>query len=240
MTEDIRVPITPGDTMDDVMRRFVGAPAGVAVPIVPGWDWHLVLDGLAGARHRYLQALGTENGMAARRAVGEALWWVSAADEYLRERISGMKNSDYYRELVKTVGGARLAGLVYARNRAGHQLARLLLLRLTHVEPITVVATDGSQRQVHTQVQVHYGLRPFDPAPQDGYYFADNNNLPSASAAHRERFDRNTCYINHVALQPVNDILEKTETALRKTLQWNQTGPDRYNIAINTTISPLT
>jgi hypothetical protein len=81
-------PFSPGDTMAALINRLGGISSSGTVEIVPGWDWTVMISGLENAISRYNAGIGEFTGILARVAVGEALWWVSAADEFIRKRIS--------------------------------------------------------------------------------------------------------------------------------------------------------
>jgi len=140
-------PFAVGDSITDLTRRMGGISEGGTVALVPGWDWEVIMCGIAGAIARYQDGLGKSKGIAARAAVGEGLWWSAAADEFLRKRVSGgMSLAAYSAEIQKTSAGRRLAGLVFLRNRAGHQLAAALMQYYYAETSVDIRENDGSVR----------------------------------------------------------------------------------------------
>src|ERR1039457_1410563 len=221
-------PFALGDTLAELVQRLSGVCEGRTVSLRPGWDWAVIMSGLAGAISRYRSGLGTSNGIAARVAVGEALWWVASADEFLRKRISrGMKLETYSARVQETVAGRRLAGLVYLRNRAGHQLAAALALSTAAKSAdFKIRASDGSVTTHAVTAHLIADLRPFDPSPSDGYFFTPSSSLPLSDAAFRETYHRDSCYDELVASRPVTDVLDATERSLNAAVRfkWEDSG----------------
>jgi hypothetical protein len=90
--------------------------------MLPGWDWAVIMSGLEGAVSRYDDGLGTQNGILARVAVGEALWWTAAADEFIRKRVSNTMALSAY--LPEGTGDASHARPPIAVNPENTQLTR--------------------------------------------------------------------------------------------------------------------
>jgi len=57
---------------------------GDAEAISEAASFALITNALDGAIERYQSSIGNGTWMAARAAVGEALWWIASADEFLR------------------------------------------------------------------------------------------------------------------------------------------------------------
>jgi len=209
-------PFASGDTQAELKERLVKVPDGGVGNFLPGWDWAVIMVGLTGSIDRYRDGLGTSKGIAARAAVGEALWWIASADEFLRKRVSrDMTPADYSVKIQETAAGRRLAGLVFLRNRTGHQFAAALVKSYAaESASYNVRADDGSLTTVPVKIELHTDIRPFDVSPPDGYLFAPLNSLPMADARFRERYNRDTCYDELVAGRPVIDVLSATEHSL--------------------------
>src|SRR5579863_8189916 len=92
----LHISITPGDTIADIIKRIIRADQDMKLPMEPGWEWGTIIIGLDGAIKRYNDAVLGSTGLLARAAVGEALWWIAGADEYLRTQISQMGSREYY------------------------------------------------------------------------------------------------------------------------------------------------
>jgi hypothetical protein len=214
--DKLYLPSAPGDSVTKLMRRVGGiSDTGTAV-LMPGWDWEVIMCGLAGAIGRYRTGLGNSKGIEIRAAVGEALWWLAAADEFLRKRVSsGLKAAEFYSEIKRTSAGRRFAGLVFLRNRTGHQFAAALMqVVATGSTTIDIMAADGSTFP-NTIVVDQYGhMKPFDDSPEDGYYFAPASLLPAADAGFGEKYHRDEWYDELVAKRRVIDILESIHSSL--------------------------
>jgi len=152
----------------------------------------MILAGLAAAIGRYRTALQSSKGLAARMAIGEALWWVAAADDFSRERVSqmGREKSRYYRELAESEEGQILAGLVYLRNRTGRQLALALEAKSEPAHAhFNVIQEDGSIETRAVSATVSYTPNLREQCPEDGYYFTQHPNYPDT--LHRDEYYKN-------------------------------------------------
>lgn len=162
----------------------------------------------------------------ARAAVGEALWWIAAADEFIRKRVSnGMSLSAYSMEIQKTTAGRRLAGLVYLRNRAGHQLAAVLAQAdALRSADFKVIQGDGTVTTATVTARLDAHLKAFDTSPAEGYYFVPSSWLPLPDAAFAEHNQRDTCYDDLVARRSVAQVLEAVFQSLNKIIvfEWNE------------------
>jgi hypothetical protein len=216
-------PFASGDTLQDPMRRLGGiSGSGNVSNVIPGWDWSVIITGLEGAIRRYESGLGSHNGISSRAAVGEALWWVAAADEFIRKRVSSnMPLGDYCPKVHSTKAGRRLTGLVYLRNRAGHQLAVVLQQSIASKSAdFNVIGTDGTVTVNTLTAHIGINMRAFDVSPAEGYYFTSANSLPSADPAFRERNGRDSCYEELIASQPVSGVLESVIQSLNQAISW--------------------
>ncbi len=209
-------PFAVGDTRVDLTERLTSVPDSGIGNFLPGWDWAVIMTGLAGSIGRYRDGLGMSKGIAARAAVGEALWWIASADEYLRKRVSrDMALADYSVEIQQTAAGRRLAGLIFLRNRTGHQFAADLVQSFAaQSTSYNVRADDGSVTTVPVRIDLSTGMRPFDDSPPDGYFFAPLSSLPQADARFRERYNRDACYDEIVVGRLVVDVLNAAERSL--------------------------
>jgi hypothetical protein len=227
-------PFKPGDTLADLISRLGNISASGTVEIVPGWDWAVIVSGLEGAISRYEAGLGESSGIMARVAVGEALWWISAADEFIRKRVSnGMSQSNYNHAIQATSAGRRLVGLVYLRNRAGHQLATAIDQAVASATSnYTVVQADGSSQVGIVTARINGLLKPFEVSPAEGYFFAPSSDLPNPDPAHPETLNRDLCYEDLVAKKPVGQILKEVLTSLRKAISFEVHGDGNVLIAV--------
>jgi hypothetical protein len=219
-------PFAPGDTLMDLMRRLGGISPSGSANILPGWDWAMIMSGVKGAAGRYSSGLGVSDGIAARAAVGEALWWIAAADEFIRKRVSKeMSLAAYCREIQKTTAGRRLTGLVYLRNRAGHQLASVLMQPAASKSAnFKVIQGDGTVKTETVTVRLDAHLKAFDTSPAEGYYFSRPSALPPPDAGFAERNLRDNCYDELVAGRSVANLLEATARSLDSVIAFDWTG----------------
>jgi hypothetical protein len=237
MTDDsLLVPTKPGDMFMNMMGRIVETDDAGKVQghNRAGWQWNMIIAGLSEAIVRYKTAVQGSSGLAARVAVGEALWWIAAADEFLRNRVSDMNGNSktYYTELGKTTAGGMLGGLAYLRNRTGHQYA----LALTDSEAASasasfnVIQKDGSVESNTVTVTLSRNARLDDPSPEGGFHFAPLGAL--SAPGYPETSGRDKFYEREVAGKPVGDILDATEKALRGALAITYPTPTSVHIAI--------
>ncbi len=232
------LPVAPGVTMGDIMRRVSGVRPDGSVPTTPLWEWEMVVLGLERAIDRYSLALNGGRGIDARIAAGEALWWVSAADEFLRTRVSQMKAREYYPAIAKTEDGAMLAGLAFLRNRAGHQLTVALDVQSEPKNiPFEVVQEDGTVQSHHLTGVVRKSLNPHDFAPLSGFFFQDFKKLPPADQGHDEKSGRDICYADVVAGRSVDEVLRKALQTLRDLIEIERPSPDKVSMKINAQLS---
>jgi hypothetical protein len=219
-------PFSAGDTRAELKERLTEVPDSGAGNFLPGWDWEVIMVGLAESVGRYRDGLGNSTGIAARAAVGEALWWIASADEFLRKRVSReMPLADYSQRIQQTTAGRRFAGLVFLRNRTGHQFAAALVKSYASQSASYNVRTDdGSTIAVPVRVELRTDIRPFDESPSDGYLFAPLSSLPRADAQFRERYNRDACYDELVAGRSVADALNATERSLNDAVSFKREG----------------
>jgi hypothetical protein len=228
-------PLVSGDTTENLIHRLCGISEEGNAKFMPGWDWSVIISGLEGAVHRYDNSLGLQSGIAARIAVGEALWWISAADEFIRKRISNaMSLKEYSLSIQRTAAGRRLAGLVYLRNRAGHQLAAALHQSLASpTTDLNVMQDDGTVKVVTVTGHVTVDIKPFDTSPSEGYFFAPLNFLPPSDPNFFERYRRDACYEELVASKPVANVLKAVTRSLNSAISFEWT---EGNIAVEVNV----
>jgi hypothetical protein len=200
----------------------------------------MILSGLSDATARYRLAINESTGLKARVAVGEALWWITAANDYLRSRVSKMTDRQggriYYTQIATTPEGKVLAGLVYLRNYAGHMFALALTAK---TEPASaqfnVVQADGSieTRTVYATVTYNPALEDF--CPKDGYYFTTRDRLPQPSGA--DVLNRDQYYDELIAGKSVELILDLMEQTFRQTLDISRDSSG--NVRVNVTCHPV-
>ncbi len=148
--------------------------------------------GYLGAVQRYRTAQGTAGRDAAARLLvplTEALWWARALDEYLDTQGA---DREAYREKRRTHRlGQVMIGVRYARNRAGHQLARVLDYREGVTIPVRLPFRMGD-----------YKWRPLSQLPPP----------PPDKPDHRgkEAYDR------LLAIQPVTNTLDDVTAWFRE------------------------
>jgi hypothetical protein len=230
--EKLFPPFAASDRVTDLARRTGGVDGSWTALLLPGWDWEVIIYGLAGAICRYRKGLGKSKGIAARVAVGEALWWVAAADEFLRKRVSGgMSQTAYYAAIQKTSAGRRFAGLVFLRNRAGHQLAAVLMQKHSAKTSVNVRSNDGSAQPLAITASLLALLSPFNDSPDDGYYFVPSSSLPLADAKHKEKFNRDAYYDELVAQRRVIDVFNAVERSLNNAVSFHRTD-DTVHISV--------
>ena len=227
-------PLTPGDTPENLIYRLGGISGKGDAKFMPGWDWSVIISGLEGAIRRYNNCLGSESGIVARVTVGEALWWVAAADEFIRNRISNaMSLKEYSAKIQGTVAGRRLAGLVYLRNRAGHQLAAVLNQSIaTSTTDFNLAQDDGSVKTYTVTGRVTLDMKPFDISPTEGYFFAPLDSLPPSDPKFSEKLNRDACYEELVARQPVAKVLEAVTKSLNTVISFER-GEGEVAIKVN-------
>src|ERR1017187_3971855 len=216
-------PFAVGDSMNDLTRRLSGISKSGTFTQVPGWDWELIMCGISGAISRYQDGLGKSRGIAARAAVGEALWWFAAADEFLRKRVScGMSLSAYSAGIQKTSAGRRFAGVVFLRNRAGHQLVAALMQNYYGKANANIRESDGTLRPFTVTATARARISPFEESPGDGYYFAPSISLPPPDVNHPENCKRDACYDELVAERRVIDVFDAVQRSLSDAIsfQW--------------------
>lgn len=219
-------PIAQGDSLKDLTYRLGKISDKGSTNMLPGWDWAVIMSGLEGAVSRYNEGLGTQNGILARVAVGEALWWTAAADEFIRKRVSNtMALNAYSVEIQKTAAGRRLAGLVYLRNRAGHQLAAVLQQSIASKSAdFKVVQNDGTVKINTATARINADMKAFETSPTEGYFFAPLSSLPPSDSGFRERNQRDACYEELVARRSVSDVLGAMKRSLNNVVsfEWNE------------------
>lgn len=232
--DELSPPFAQGDTLEGLIRRLSGISEGGVTNIMPGWDWSVIISGLKGAVYRYGNSLGSERGIASRVAVGEALWWISAADEFIRKRVSNsMPMREYCPRMQRTAAGLRLAGLVYLRNRAGHQLAAVLHQSVASASTgFKVTEHDGTASSHTVTGHLITDMKPFETSPADGYFFAPSSSLPEPDPEFSERFLRDVSYEDLVARRKVSDVLEAVTRSLDRTISFEQS---EMNIALKIT-----
>lgn len=223
--DDLCPPFASGDSLTKLAWRMGGASesGAISAPLVPGWDWEVIMYGLTAAINRYRDGIGQSKGIVTRAAVGEALWWIAAADEFIRKRISdGMSLAAYSTAIQRTTAGRRFAGLVFLRNRAGHQLAAALTQDYFAETSFNIELENRSTFPITARVNLRTHLSPFDDSPHDGYYFAPSNSLPNTDLGYEEKFNRDACYDELVANRRVTDVLNAVESSLRDAIsfQW--------------------
>jgi hypothetical protein len=205
---------------------------------MPGWDWSVIISGLEGAILRYNNSLGSESRIVARVTVGEALWWITAADEFIRKRISNAMNlKEYSAKIQGTIAGRRLAGLAYLRNRAGHQLAAVLNQSIaTPTTDFDVAQDDGSVKTYTVIGRITVDMKPFDISPTEGYFFASLDSLPPSDPKFSEKLNRDACYEELVARQPVAKVLEAVTKSLNNVIsfEWGE-----GKVAIKVTVTSV-
>jgi hypothetical protein len=233
MTVDqLIVPMQADDTITDVAKRVLDVDLNnsIAGHNIPGWQWDMLLAGLADAIDRYSVALSDSVGLKARIAIGEALWWIAAADDFLRDRISRMNMKQYYRQLTVSKDGRILAGLVYLRHRTGHQFALALVAKSQPAAAqVDIIQDDSSLKSNTVSATIAYKPALHNTCPKGGYYFAEFDDLPSPGQP--EKMDRDNFYKLYVAGQAVGQILTGVEQSLRKVLSISQL-PGNVSVAI--------
>jgi len=192
----------------------------------PGWEWELILTACDDALARFA---GSATGTRARIAVGEALWWVACANEFLRTRVSTSTSKQYTADLVTTDSGRCLAGLVLLRNRMGHQLAvgmyetvadeKQLELKIVHedgsVETDIVTVRAEAKRRLDLQGGLVLGA----------YHFPPFEELPEPDELHLRGYpDSQDAYKSAVAGHLVGETLTYAIRCLRATLQFDRDG----------------
>lgn len=219
-------PAAPGDSLKSLIYRLGGISENGSANMLPGWDWAVIMSGLEGSVRRYNDSLGIHNGIVARVAVGEALWWIGAADEFVRKRVSkGMTLRAYSEEIQKTTAGRRLAGLVYLRNRAGHQLAAALQQSVASKSAdFRVIQNDGTVKVETATARISGDMKPFDASPRQGYFFAPLSSLPPSDSEFQEKNKRNDCYEELVARRSVSDVLGAVTRSLNNVISFERTG----------------
>ena len=112
------------ENMHRLMRAHVTEEGALTVRgPAPVWEWEMVVAGAAGAAARYDESLHADTGLAARLAVGECLWWIGSAMDFLLDTISkGVSKAQFYTVLGSTEEGRLLGALYFLRNQATHQL----------------------------------------------------------------------------------------------------------------------
>lgn len=232
--EELSPPFAAADTLGALTDRLGGVSASGDANILPGWDWAVIMSGLEGAVSRYKTGLGTSTGVAARAAVGEALWWIASADEFIRKRVSnGMSLSAYSKEVQKRKAGRRLAGLVYLRNRAGHQMAALLVQAVASKSAdFKVIQDDDTVTTETLTARLNAHMKAFDISPPEGYFFALSRSLPSSDAGFAEHCQRDICYYELVANRPVTDVLEAVARSLNRVITFER-GSEGVMIRVN-------
>ena len=181
---------------------------------------------LRSAISRYGTAVQTGDGIDARAAVGEALWWATSAVEFLTTRIGhGVSGRVAYSTLAQTTPGAVLGGLVFLRNRAGHQFAQALAFTESSEQYPISIEVDGKPHTIGIALTA-YRFRPYDRPPAEGYVFQPVDHLP-ANETYQERCDRDQMYAAHVAGRPVTEVLEVAAAALDRALKIELTDDDQ-------------
>jgi hypothetical protein len=231
--ETLYPPFAVGDSIAALTRRMGGISEGGTVALVPGWDWEVIMCGIAGAIARYQDGLGKSKGIVARAAVGEGLWWFAAADEFLRKRVSGgMSLAAYSAEIQKTSAGRRFAGLIFLRNRAGHQLAAVLMQYYYAKTSVDTQENDGSVRPLTIVANALAHLSLFEDSPDEGYYFAPSPALPSPDVKYEEKFNRDACYDELVAERRVIDVFDTVQRSLIDAVSFQWTNRN-VHISVN-------
>jgi hypothetical protein len=200
----------------------------------------MIMHGIAGAISRYRGGLGKSWGIAARAAVGEALWWFAAADEFLRRRVSyGLSLPAYSAEIQKTSAGKRFAGLVFLRNRAGHQLAAVLTQNYYGEASANIRENDGILRPFTVTATAHARISPFEESPSSGYYFAPSISLPPPDVNHPENCKRDACYDELVAERRVIDVFDAVQRSLSDVISFQWTDRNVHVSVIGSGILPI-
>lgn len=227
MASDLRLPIPDGISIVDVVQRLAGSLDGV-VRTSPVWEWDLFVLGLERALARYRVAVGLERGIDARIAVGESLYWLTVADDFMRNRLCHeLKPADYYARLCATNDGQLLAGLVFLRNRLTHQFALAL------VRQDTATATfEVDQQSAAVTVHVDRAMQPFAQAPER-LTFAYRRDLPTPrEPRYNESWGRDHCYDDHVAGRDVDQVLNAAMRSLHEVVQIDRTDPQQLGVHI--------
>jgi len=222
MTDSLLLPVK-AESMEQVVQRLIGREADdQRFAIEPLWEWALATEALVGARGRYLKALGAARVLDARAAVGEALWWIASADEFLFRRISkGATRREYWEALGRNRGGRLIGALTFVRHRAGHHLAQVLAgTDSSEVRaPFTVRQPDGTSRESWLTARVSVAFAaPFAIADPAGFRFVREADLPPADPGMEERNGRDTWYSETVEGRAVGDVLDEAEAVLGSTL----------------------
>ena len=217
--DKLYLPLPAGDSLTRLMYRVGGISDSGTAKITPGWDWEVIMYGLAEAIIRYRSGLGNSKGIEARAAVGEALWWIAAADEFLRKKVSaGLRQAEFYNEIKKTSAGRRFGGLVFLRNRTGHQFAVALMQAVRGSTTVNIRVEDGSLIPNTISAETYCHMQPFCGSAEEGYYFASPDLLPPADTGFEERYHRDEWYGELVAECPVFDILDTVNRSLNKAI----------------------
>ncbi len=225
--EKLLVPVRQDIDRAEWFGPLLGATAQNRIHDRPGWEWAMLLRAIKSARERYTTALGTDLGIVARIAVGEALWWISAADEFLRVRVSvGLNSKAYYEVLTSTMAGRRIAGLVYLRHSAGHRFAQALTTGHESTSKTVEITVRGRKEPaiLTFAATMSHGLKAFETAPAAGYLFEELSFLPAPDPGHPERFGRDEHYKLAVGGRNVLDVLLAAELSLRPILQFDDDG----------------
>lgn len=160
----------------------------------------LALTGLRAAVHRFeatMDGEGTE--LDARIAVGEALWWLSSLDEVEREALGFGSVKDWTEIRKGTASGKLIAGLVYARHKAGHVLAHVLGQTGSATADYEVVYPEGRSEQQSVTFRVTRQVIATGSRTAGSYSFPALND-PDA-------FGRDGLYERHVAHRDVSEVL---------------------------------
>ena len=182
---------------------------GDAEAISEAASFALITNALDGAIERYQSSIGNGTWMAARAAVGEALWWIASADEFLRFET---EFPVHLLELEKSDAGRLLGALVFARNHAGHQLARLLV----YSADVTYVLPDFDGKDTPGRVTMEIGSSPW--ATAGPLQFCSLGSLPSVLRKHRDNSGRAGWYEQEVAGRDAAEVLQVAADSLRLTL----------------------
>ncbi|MEW2441353.1 hypothetical protein [Micromonospora marina] len=230
MPESFEIPVASDRPLEVIGDSAISLVDGKAES-TPGWEWAMMMSGLSSAIKRYNAALGVKTSLEARIAAGEALWWIASANEFLLGRISGLRPAEYYRGLGETKTGRQIGGLVYLRNRAGHQFIKGLSVTDEVSQKLAIVDDEGNHlRDVTLRRTVTYPMRPHMTAPSGGFRFPDA--LPPASSNHRETLNRDRYYSQELAGGLVHQVLPSIHGALDRALHFDWDAEDHLSMSV--------
>ena len=178
--------------------------------------WETVTEGARQAVGRYEDSLGGRgSGLRARIALGESLWWLASAEEYLRCLLGLEDNQAWYGQPGLPESAKVLGALTYARHRAGHQFADMLAFAEDSASTtFDVVNPDGSIRTSTVVASVERSLRLRERTPDD-YLFSSH----VKPGPHREKWDRAKWFAQYLAGKPVLPILRYSHQSLAMSIR---------------------